>query len=322
MAATEAPARPDVPEVLERERRTRTPVGFAALAAALTALVAGILPQRIYGDFPRVYVLDAIRDAAGQNIGREGLRTAQVLFIDDKAGPLLVVAVAQALTSLLIAYVLVFLHRAATDRGATTPRLARLLAMLGGVASAIGALVLQAAVMTEASDFAGAKDHSTQAAHDALHGGLVAAGSFIGFFGGLSLAAAFVLIAIGAMRVGLLTRFVGVLGAIVGVLLVLGPATGSSTFIVQTFWLLMVGVLIMGRWPTGMPPAWTSGEAMPWPTQQEIREQRAAARGEKPPPRRGAVAAPAEPPAGEPGDPRSEAPSPATSARKKRKRRT
>lgn len=318
MAATETAPPHGIPEILERERRTRTPVGIAALVAALTALLAGVLPQSIYSGFPRVYLLDALRDSAGQDIGREGLKTAQVLFIHDKAIPLLIVALAQAITALLIAYVLLYLHRAAADRGATTPRVARLLAMVGGVASAVGALMLQIGIMIEASDFASSSDHSTAAAHDALRGGLVVAGSGIGFFGGLALAAAFVLIAIGAMRVGLLTRFVGVLGAIVGVLLVLGPATGSSTFIVQTFWLLMAGMLILGRWPRGVPPAWTSGEAMPWPSQQEIREQRMAARAQ----RRGEPP-PAPRPAGvDPADPRGDGPSPATSARKKRKRRT
>jgi hypothetical protein len=321
MAATEAPSRPDVPEILERERRTRTPVGIAALVAAVLAVVAGVLPQSIYSDFPRVYLLDALRDSAGQDIGREGLRTAQILFIHDKAGSLLVVAICQAVSVLLVAYVLVYLHRAATDRGATTPKIARLLALLGGVCSAVGALMVQIGLMVESSDFAKSSDHSTAAAHDALHGGAVVAGSFLGFFGGLSLAAAFVLICLGAMRVGLLTRFAGVLGAIVGVLFVLGGAgVSSSTFIVQSFWLLMAGALILGKWPSGVPPAWTSGEAMPWPSQQEIREQRAAARaarsgGGRPP------AAPKEPetPAAEP---RAEAPSAATSARKKRKRRS
>jgi hypothetical protein len=311
MAATEAPSQPTVPEILERERRTRNGVGLAALAAGLLGLVAGVLPQSIYSDFPRVYLVDALRDAAGQDIGREGLRTAQIHFIDDKAVPLLIVAIAQALSSLLIAWVLVYLHQAATARAATTPRFARLLAMIGGVASAVGALLLQVGVMIGAHDFVTSSDQGTAAAHDALRGGAVAAGSFIGFFGGLSLAAAFVMIAIGAMRVGLLTRFVGVLGAIVGVLLVLGPATGSSTFIVQTFWLLMAGALILGRWPSGVPAAWTSGEAMAWPSQQKLREARMARRG-------GGSPKPSEP---SPSEPPTEAPSPATSARKKRKRR-
>jgi hypothetical protein len=146
----------------------------------------------------------------------------------------------------------------------------------------------------------------------------VLAGSAIGLFSGLALAAAFVMIAIGAMRIGLLTRFVGVLGAIVGVLFVLGAATSSSTFIVQTFWLLMVGVLILGRWPTGMPAAWTTGEAAPWPTQQEIREAREARRAE-----RGGGRGGGQPPSPSAStESQNGAPSPATAARKKRKRRS
>ncbi|QEC47187.1 hypothetical protein FSW04_06010 [Baekduia soli] len=306
MAATETPARPPAQDVLVREARLRPLVGLASLAAAILAAAAGVLPGAIYSGFPRVYVLDSIRAASGQDFGGDGLRTAQVLFIHDKALPLLGASVVQALMVLLVGAVLVFLLDAAQARGATTPRLARLLAMVGAVASAVGALLLQIGVMTEASTFAGQSDHSTAAAHDAVRGGLVVAGSGIGFFGGLTLAAAFVMIAIGAMRVGLLTRFVGVLGAICGVLLVLGPATGSSTFIVQTFWLVMVGVLLLGRWPRGTPPAWAGLDAIPWMTQQQVREARAAGGGGPAPAR--AAPAPAGP--GVPG-----------AARRKRKRR-
>jgi hypothetical protein len=322
MAATEAPSTPPVEEILVRERRDRPRAGFAALAAAVLAVLAGVLPQAIYADFPRVYLLDALRDGAGERAGQPGLRTAQVLFIHDKALPLLAATLVQAAMVLLVGFILVFLLRAAADRGATAPRMARTLAIVGAGASALGAVVLQIGVMTDASRFAGSSDHSTAAAHDALRGAAVVAGSAVGFFGGLALAAAFVMISIGAMRIGLLTRFVGVLGAICGVLLVLGPATGSSTFIVQTFWLLMVALLLLGRWPAGTPPAWQSGEGMPWPSQQEIREARQRGRGAAPASGRGSRAERDEPGVpGEPGAPQGDAPSPATSARKKRKRR-
>ena len=78
------------------------------------------------------------------------------------------------------------------------------------------------------------------------------------------------LTALNAMRVGLLTRFMGVLGIIVGVLFVI-PLEGALP-IVKVFWLVALGVLFLGRWPGGMPPAWVTGEAQPWPTQQELRE--------------------------------------------------
>jgi len=80
------------------------------------------------------------------------------------------------------------------------------------------------------------------------------------------------------MRVGLLTRFLGIIGAIAGAMPLIGGffAPQLAAFpILQVFWLGAVGALILGRWPGGnVPPAWTSGRPEPWPTQQEIREQR------------------------------------------------
>ena len=38
----------------------------------------------------------------------------------------------------------------------------------------------------------------------------------------------------------------------------------------------MMGILFMGRWPNGDPPAWAAGEARPWPTQAERRAEREA----------------------------------------------
>jgi hypothetical protein len=44
--------------------------------------------------------------------------------------------------------------------------------------------------------------------------------------------------------------------------------------VVQPFWLLTLTALFLGRWPNGVPPAWQTGKAEPWPTQQELREER------------------------------------------------
>jgi hypothetical protein len=119
-------------------------------------------------------------------------------------------------------------------------------------------------------------------------------------------------ICLNAMRVGLLTRFMGVLGVICGALIVL-PIL-SPLPIVQTFWLGAMALLLLGRWPNGVPPAWEAGEARPWPSQQEIREQRRRGGG--------ATAEPEpEPAAHAAGDGAAErGPHPA-SRKKKRKRR-
>ena len=98
------------------------------------------------------------------------------------------------------------------------------------------------------------------------------------------------LICLNAMRAGLLTRFMGVLGIITGALLVF--PLGSPLPIVQCFWLFMLGMLFLGFWPGGAPPAWASGEAMPWPAGGQRRRMgrpragaRAACRRLRPEPR-------------------------------------
>jgi hypothetical protein len=77
----------------------------------------------------------------------------------------------------------------------------------------------------------------------------------------------FVMLPLRARRVGLLTPFMGVLGAIAGALVVI-PLAGVSSLILA-FWLAALGVLLIGRWPGGRGPAWESGEAEPWPTARQ-----------------------------------------------------
>jgi hypothetical protein len=66
----------------------------------------------------------------------------------------------------------------------------------------------------------------------------------------------------------------------------------------------------------GRPPAWESGKAAPWPSQQQLREQRAAAqRGEEAGTDSDTV------PAADPSDPRGDEPPAQPRSRKRRKRR-
>ena len=85
-------------------------------------------------------------------------------------------------------------------------------------------------------------------------------------------------VSLNAMRVGLLTRFMGVLGIITGVLQIL--PFGGPLPVVQCFWMLMLSILFLGRWPSGNPPAWQTGRAEPWPSSAELRERRKQAAAE------------------------------------------
>jgi hypothetical protein len=57
--------------------------------------------------------------------------------------------------------------------------------------------------------------------------------------------------------------------------------------LIEVFWLLSTAYLLAGRWPNGDPPAWSTGQAVPWPSSAELREQRMAARGQGRQPRQG-----------------------------------
>ena len=124
-----------------------------------------------------------------------------------------------------------------------------------------------------------------------------------GFAGTLALAFSYVIIALNAMRAGLLSRFMGVLGIAVGALIVL-PLLPQGLPIVQMFWLGALGVLFLGRWSGGRGPAWETGMAEPWPS----------AAG-----RRGEVAPPEEPE--QPAPAHEDAPVARRSSRKRKKRK-
>ena len=92
--------------------------------------------------------------------------------------------------------------------------------------------------------------------------------------GSLLLAVSVVLISLQSMRVGLLPRPLGYVGIFAGAL-ILFPIIVVP--VVQMGWLLAVGYLLTGRWPSGVPPAWRTGNAEPWPSSNEMRARRAAA---------------------------------------------
>ena len=209
----------------------------------------------------------------------------------DHAGAYLTSAVLQALSVLAIAPVLAFLYRAAKYRRPEIPKLALYLALTAPPIVAI--LTVINAFQT--LDIADKAAHMTPASpkvavHRAEHLGTHGFNATVGYLAvvaGLSLAFSVGFNSINARRAGLLSQFMGILGVIVGVLLVI-PILGPP--LVQFFWFVAVGLLFLDRWPGGRKrgPAWETGEADPWPTMAELRAEEAAARGEElPPPRRG-----------------------------------
>jgi hypothetical protein len=165
--------------------------------------------------------------------------------------------------------VLDFLFRATRARNAELPRQLRPLPWVGGVGVAIFTLAYQISLGVNVEHFATQGSQTYEEARKAIEAGVPA---LLGLVVQLALALAIVLISVNAMRVGLLTRFLGYLGVISGALFVLALVPIP---IVQVYWLAALAMLFVGRSMTGaIPPAWQSGEAIPWPTAAEMREQR------------------------------------------------
>ncbi len=126
MAAAESVPVVTPEQIVAREAVQSARVGLAALAAAVLAVIAGVLPQSIYADFPRVYLLDSpARRVAACRSGAT-VCAAQILFIDDPRSRCWWSRSAQGLSIALIGVLLVFLFDASVVRGANAGRMARI----------------------------------------------------------------------------------------------------------------------------------------------------------------------------------------------------
>ena len=241
-------------EQLEWEARWSRPVAFASIAAALLTLasVPLFLPKNREG-------IDSTADF--------------LLSIDDRPGAYVASAVVGALAVLLLIAVFLFLFRAVTARGAGVPRWFVYLVFGAPVAYALARMAYAFDVVDAADQFASSGpvrgDAGDDRARDLLDASPVIGGLQIA--GTVGVAFLFVMLPLRARRVGVVSPFMGVLGAIAGALMVL-PLAGVSP-VIQAFWLGAFATLLLDKWPGGRGPTWETGEAEPWPTAaQRMRE--------------------------------------------------
>ena len=243
-----------VTERLSYERRVRP-------RQAIIAGAAGVL-----------LVVSAALQLAGPHTNVSEI-TLGLIVEHKRFGLDLIGAIVQAGGWLAVAWTLVFLVGATRARDEQAPPYIRYIVLVGAPVTAIGIVGYIAAYGVQANHFTGAQTYP-QANH-LLSAPLLGIFQVMDYAGELALAVSFVLVSLQAMRTGLLTRFMGYLGIIAGILVlfVITPVP-----IVQAYWLVGLGVLFAGRWPSGMPPAWQTGRVERWPSSQELREQRMRAR--------------------------------------------
>lgn len=187
-----------------------------------------------------------------------------LLRVDDEGSTLAASLAAQTVAYLLLAFVLYFLIRAIQARRPQVPRIVIPLLALFPVLLIVGGVLTQLDLGDLADKFVTSGPQTEKRAEDLLDDRSVI-GPVLGSAGTLCLALSLVLVSVNGIRAGLLSRFMGVLGVIIGALLIL-PLFPGGQGTVQIFWTVALGFLFLGRWPGGRGPAWETGEAIPWPS--------------------------------------------------------
>jgi hypothetical protein len=229
-------------EIAEERRRGRY-AGAVAIAAGIL-YPAGVLWSRsVTSDIP------------------ENNAPAELRFFDRHAGEILASTALTSLGALLLVVVTYHLYKATKLRKPDLNSVVLVVGVFGPVALAIGGLVLNVFFAVAAADFTGRQFQSIEVAEDLSSGPVRSLSVGLIVSGTAAVAFWFAIGSLNAMRVGLLTRFIGVLGIVIGpAFLIVAP-----TPMVMSFWLIAVGLLFLGLWPRGVPPAWAAGEAVPWP---------------------------------------------------------
>jgi len=215
-----------------------------------------------------------IQQSAYRNLGDSA--PALLLDIDSKSSTLLIASILVGVGAALMSYTLYYLFVATRARRPQVPALTGGAAIFGGLATGVAGIALQVLLGAGAHNFVADGGLSYDQARRVTGSTELLVIQGLGFAARLALAFAIVMIALNAMRCGLLTRFMGYVGIFVGVFLIL-PILGGTNIVIQSFWLVALAFLLAGRWPNGVPPAWEDGEAHPWPSMAAQRQAAADA---------------------------------------------
>lgn len=247
-----------------------------AVAGGVLYLISGIIVNAALTGLPSVGVIQGLSPALrGEASPAVSPRAAEVRFIDKHVFGLIAGNTLQAAGVIALMLVLLFIVGAVRFRRPESWPAARTLVLIGGIGYAVLNFAHATVLAIGAHSFTTGSDMSGKAVDKALltSGSLGVALGFAGLIAALALAVGMIAVMVGAMRTGLYPRWLSVLGILSGLLFL--PFFGTTTLeLVPAFWLVASGILLMGRWPSGDPPAWAAGESRPWPTAAEMRAER------------------------------------------------
>jgi hypothetical protein len=213
-----------------------------------------------------------------------------LLVVAHQPTTFLIVVILTALALPFVAFALYYLFQATRARRPEVPRFMRWVMLIAPILAAALAVANQIIQINAAKKFLHkplsdqlGKHGNDVAKHLAQQGGAVLGN--IGAIAELAFVLAFIMTCVYSMRVGLLNRAMGYVGALVGILYflpILAFFSPQLPPIVQAGWYVALGLLFLGRLPAvegGRFPAWPRGEAIPWPTAAERRAGVEAGKG-------------------------------------------
>lgn len=242
-------SRSDDEAVLAAERRLGRVVGVTAILSLVAAIVAVMLAGTPSGRS------DGLAEPAGLSDDRvDGAK--RLVDFDEHASTLAASAGARCVGLLLMIGVGIYLFRLVRTRDANGVRQYVLWLTLAAPVLMAVATIATFLAYREVSDTLMTSGAVTLDRADGLldDSGALTAASIADIASRVVAAVWISLIALAAMRVGLLTRFLGYWGVAAGVsLVIIGDAMAAA-------WVASVGILALGYWPGSRPPAWDSTE--------------------------------------------------------------
>ncbi len=277
------------------EARQRPRAGAAAIVSAVFLLGGFLWWVSLLRDSPEAGFLESLGRLGDGPIGEQpSLKTEAMQYTVDHAFGFITSGLLRGLAPVALAYAITFLAAATRARRPQLPRAAVYLTIVGAVLYFLGTA---GAEIERAISFNSFLDgpRTVDDARDVISSVTVTL-ALLAYVGQFIVAAGILLVSLNAMRAGLLTRFLGILGVVSGVVSVFPQLMPVP--VIQAFWLIALGLMLIGR--TALPPAWRTGKAEPWPSAKESAARRREAeerrQGIVPEPEAKAKAKPAPPP--------------------------
>jgi hypothetical protein len=232
------------PEILRQEARRNRPVGAVAIVSVLASFAA------------LAVLVSSTKPGNPDTASKRSLEQA-----DSDAGLLWGAVSLRALSLVAIALVAAHLVSLVAVRE-QAPRAMRILAIGAPISIIVAVIASQVALLDAAAQFVAAGAQTEERAKDLLtNGGAQRATSVATILTSIAFSVWLGWTSLAASRVGLLTKFMGYFGVGGALASVIIPVAGQGLVI---GWFGSVGILLLGWWPGGRGPAWTTGEIGQW----------------------------------------------------------